>query len=257
MSALLLEDVTVRLGSREVVSGIHARFAAGSLVAIVGPNGAGKTSFVRAIAGLISHSGRISLDGTELAVLSARARARRIGYLPQGHIAHWPLPTRDIVALGLYARGARDPARLTAEQASAVDEAMRLTGTMAFAERPVTELSGGERARVALARVIAGQPPVILADEPTASLDPHYQLDMMALLRAEADRGRLVVAVTHDLTLAARHADRILVLAGGRIAALGSPDETLTPALMREVFAIDVLTVVRDGQTVLVPWQAV
>lgn len=257
MSALVLDGVSIRLGSREVVGGINASLAGGSLVAILGPNGAGKTTLIRAMAGLLPHAGRIALEDRDLASLSARERARAIGYLPQGHVVHWPLAARDIVALGLYAQGARDPARLTDEQAAAVDEAMRLTGTTAFAERPVTELSGGERARVALARVIAGQPPVILADEPTASLDPHYQLDMMGLLRAEADRGRLVVAVTHDLTLAARHADTVLVLADGRIAAFGPPGETLTPALMREVFAIDVLAVARDGETVLVPWHAV
>ncbi|WP_439572950.1 ABC transporter ATP-binding protein [Phreatobacter sp.] len=257
MSALVLQDVCVRLGSREVVSGIDATFPSGALVAILGPNGAGKTTLVRAIAGLVPHAGRIDLDGRSLSAFSAPARARLTGYLPQGHVAHWPLAARDIVSLGLYAQGARDPSRLTAEQTAAVDAAMRLTGTLAFAERPVTELSGGERARVALARVIAGQPPVILADEPTASLDPHYQLDMMSLLRAEADRGRLVVAVTHDLTLAARHADLVMVLAGGRVAALGPPGATLTADLMREVFAIDVLAVERDGTRVLVPWQAV
>ena len=136
---------------------------------------------------------------------------------------HWPLPARDIVALGRYPHGATDPARLPPSDAEAVLRAMQAVDVMEFAERRVTELSGGERSRVALARVLAVEAPVILADEPTASLDPRHQIDVMKSLRAAADRGVLVIVVTHDLGLAARFADHVLVLADGRLVSQGAP----------------------------------
>jgi iron complex transport system ATP-binding protein len=153
--------------------------------------------------------------------LTPRERARRVSYLPQGHVAYWPITAREVVALGRYPHGLVDPSRLSSADAASVDEAMALTGTSAFAARRVTDLSGGERARVALARVVVGGAAIILADEPTAALDPLYQLEIMALLRTLANRGALVLAVTHDLTLAARHADEVLVLEGRRLAPRG------------------------------------
>ena len=137
---------------------------------------------------------------------------KRFAYLPQGHVVHWPLPARDIVALGRYPHGATDPARLSPKDAEAVLRAMQAADVVEFSDRRVTELSGGERSRVALARVLAVEAPVILADEPTASLDPRHQIDVMKNLRAAADSGVLVIVVTHDLGLAARFADHVLVL---------------------------------------------
>ena len=162
----------------------------GHLVALVGPNGAGKTTLLRALAGLVPSTGAIDVGGDALSSLSLRERARRFGYLPQGHIMHWPLPARDIVALGRYPHGATDPARLTPKDTEAVLRAMQATDVVEFSERRVTELSGGERSRVALARVFAVEAPVILADEPTASLDPRHQIDIMKSLRAAADQRR-------------------------------------------------------------------
>ena len=200
------------LAGRAVLNDVSLSLSSGHLVALVGPNGAGKTTLLRALAGLVPSDGAIHVGGEALSSLSLRERARRFAYLPQGHIVHWPLPARDIVALGRYPHGATDPARLSPKDAEAVLRAMQATDVVEFCDRRVTELSGGERSRVALARVLAVEAPVILADEPTASLDPRHQIDVMKNLRAAADKGVLVIVVTHDLGLAARFADHVLVL---------------------------------------------
>jgi iron complex transport system ATP-binding protein len=137
-----------------------------------------------------------------------------------------------------------------------VEAALASTGAAGLADRRVTELSGGERARVALARVLAVQAPVILADEPTAALDPRYQLGVMNVLAACADRGGLILAVTHDLGLAARFAHSVLVMNEGRIVAAGSPEQALSADVLRDIFKIDAFRAERDGQAVLVPWTA-
>ena len=252
---LALDRVSVDLGGRTVVHDVSAALPRRCLVALVGPNGAGKTTLLRAVAGLLPSRGVIRLSGRDCAALSARERALAFAYLPQGHLVHWPLPARDIVALGRYPHGAVDPARLPPTDAAAVERAMRLTDTLAFAGRPATALSGGERARVALARVLAVEAPVILADEPTAALDPHYQLAIMDVLRRAANDGALAIAVTHDLGLAARYADRVLVVSEGRLAAAGPPDVVLTPEVVAAVFRIVVFRAEHETKPVIVPWR--
>jgi iron complex transport system ATP-binding protein len=251
---LALRDLTVRLGGRVVVEAASLDLGPGQLVAIIGPNGAGKTSLLRALVGLVPHQGTARFAGVDLSALSARQRARTIAYLPQGHEAHWPLPARDIVALGRVPHGATDPNHLPAADAEAVADAMRITETETLADRPVTSLSGGERARVALARVFAVGAPLILADEPTAALDPRHQLDVMRALRVRADAGALAVAVTHDLGLAARFAAQIVVMDAGRIAAAGPPLDALTSPILRAVFGIEAYTAEHRGEAVVVPW---
>jgi iron complex transport system ATP-binding protein len=233
---------------------ISLALSAGHLVALVGPNGAGKTTLLRALAGLVPSDGVIHVEGEALSSLTLRERARRFAYLPQGHIVHWPLPAQDIVALGRYPHGATDPARLTTRDTEAVLRAMRLTDVMEFGARRITELSGGERSRVALARVLAVEAPVILADEPTASLDPRHQIDVMKTLRHAADEGTLVMVVTHDLGLAARFADTILVLSDGRLVSQGAPMEALSEQIMGEVFRISAYRAEFQREAVIVPW---
>ena len=253
---LIADDLSVALGKRTVVEDVSFALSGKSFVALVGPNGAGKTTLLRALVGLLAARGAIRIGDENVAQLGLRERARRFAYLPQGHVVHWPLPARDVVALGRFPYGATDPSRLSRGDEEAVARAMRATGTEPFADRPVTELSGGERARVALARVLAVEAPVILADEPIASLDPRYALDVMLLLRAAADAGTLVLVVTHDLGLAARFADRVIVLHGGRIAADASPEEALSQAILAEVFRVRAFRASNEGAPVLVPWSA-
>ncbi len=254
MTALALEEVRIVLGGREIVRPVTASLQAGRLVALLGPNGAGKTTLLKAMAGLLPADGRIAIGAKPLATLNRHERARRIGYLPQGHDVHWPLSARDIVALGRLPHGLADPARMNAADKAAVDAAMMRTQTLPFADRAVLTLSGGERARVMLARVLAGQPEILLADEPTASLDPRHQIIVMQDLKAESRRGALVVAVTHDIALASRLADEILLMHEGRLVAQGKPAEVLTEARLAEVYGITALRQTVDGQAVLTPW---
>ena len=250
MSALSASNLTVSLGTKEIVRDASLSVNAGELVALVGPNGAGKTTLMRALAGLVPAQGTITFAGKPLGGLSARERARMVSYLPQGHVFHWPISVESIVMLG------RTPhadafTGATPDDRAAVAQALAVTETQGFAERAVTTLSGGEKARVALARALATRAPVLLADEPTAALDPRHQLVVMELLRNAARNGNAILAIMHDLTLAARFADRVLVMNEGRVVAGGAPAEALAPELLASVFGVEA-TIVAVGDK-LVP----
>jgi iron complex transport system ATP-binding protein len=245
--ALTAKDVTVRLGGKVIVERASLALRGGELVALVGPNGAGKTTLIRALAGLAPSDGAITLGGKPLDAMKPRERARAVAYLPQGHIFHWPMSVESIVMLGRAPHG--DPFSSTSpEDRTAVERALATTETQAFAQRAVTTLSGGEKARVALARALATQAGVLLADEPTASLDPRHQLVVMELLRAAARNGNAILAIVHDLTLAARFADRVLVMARGRIVADGPPADALSVERLAAVFGIEAAIVEFGGK---------
>ena len=178
--------------------------------------------------------------------------ARLIAYLPQGHVFHWPIAVAAVVALGRYPH-ADWFSGMTDRDRAAVARALSMTATAAFAARSVLTLSGGERARVALARALATEAPVLLADEPTAALDPRHQLVVMDLLRDAARSGNAVLAITHDLTLAARFADRVIVMEHGRLVADGPPSEALARERIAAVFGVDAPAVDLDGISVPIP----
>jgi iron complex transport system ATP-binding protein len=239
---LSADALTVRLGKAVIVREATLTLRAGELVALVGPNGAGKTTLMRALTGLLPSMGTIEIAGQPLQKLGSRQRARTIAYLPQGHVFHWPMSVAAVVALGRHPY-ADAFSRLAPEDEAAVSRALKATATADLANRRVTTLSGGERARVALARALATEAPILFADEPTASLDPRHQLLVMGLLRRAARAGGAVLAILHDLVLAARFADRVMVMDGGRIVADGLPADALSPAQLAKVFGVDAINV--------------
>lgn len=216
-------------GARDVLQGIDLTIGPGECVGLLGPNGAGKTTLLRAALGLIPARGHSSL-----AALPARDRARCAAFMPQGRDIAWPMPVEAVVALGRIPH----PRAARAEDREAVDRALSRLRLTEWRHRAATELSGGEQARVLLARVLAQETPLILADEPTAGLDPAQQLAVMELFRDIADEGRSVLTSLHDLGLAARFCTRLVVMQAGRIVADGPPRTVLTPDLLSGVFGI-------------------
>jgi iron complex transport system ATP-binding protein len=243
-------DLSVSLAGNVIVDGISLDLATGQLTVLIGPNGAGKTTLMRALAGLLPVTGRLELQGRALQEFSARERAQRIAYLPQGHVFHWPMSVAAVVALGRHPH-ADAFAPLSDADRAAVAHAIAATAIEPWAARIVTTLSGGERARVALARALATQAPILLADEPTMSLDPRHQLIVMELLARAAHDGGAVLAVVHDLALAARFADRVVMMERGRLVADGSAREVLTPQRIADVFAVE--AAIADSAVGLVP----
>jgi iron complex transport system ATP-binding protein len=232
-SAAALEGARVRLGGRQTLSVEAFAVKAGEVVGVLGPNGAGKTTLLRALLGLQRLvAGRANLGERPVAALSEAERARLVGYLPQERRVAWSLPAWRIAALGAVDRPPVEARR-------AAMAALERVGLAGLAERGVLEMSGGERARVLLARLLAVSAPLLVADEPAAGLDPEAQLMVMELLRGEAAAQRAVVVTLHDLGLAARACDRLVVLDQGRVAAEGPPAHALSRAVLREVFHLD------------------
>jgi iron complex transport system ATP-binding protein len=253
MMRLEIRALSVDLGARRVLQGIDLSLEPGCLTVLIGPNGAGKTTLMRAMAGLVQPSaGEVALNGAPIARMRASARARAIAYLPQGGTVAWPLPVERVVALGRLPHG-EEPDRLPASGREAVAAALLSVGLVGFGTRPATSLSGGERARMLLARALATQAPVLLADEPVAALDPRHQLMVLDGLKACAHAGATVVAILHDLNLAARFADRIVLLDQGKLEASGAPEAVLTEARLASSFGIRARVVTEGGRLLIVP----
>ncbi|WP_291425904.1 ABC transporter ATP-binding protein [Deinococcus sp.] len=255
--SLTAQGLHVRAGAFPAVQGVSVRFESGQFSAVIGPNGAGKSTLLRALTGLSTpHSGEVRFGNRPLTDWSRPERSRALAYLAQ----HEALPTetrvRDVVALG---RGAGHwkwgliPARPWTEQdEAAVHRALERTDTLKFAARRVAELSGGERQRVALARALAARPQFLLLDEPTNHLDLAYALEVIRYVRGEVAAGLGVVAVLHDLNLAAR-ADFVALLCRGQVLAQGTPREVLTPPNLQAAYGIEVRLLEDQEQLIVVP----
>lgn len=242
MTTLTLDDLTVWRGECPVVDHVSFDVTPGDFIGLIGPNGAGKTTLMRAALGLLNHAGHSSISAQP-----AHARARLAAWIPQHRHIAWAMSVRDVVALGRTHQG-----RVTHDD-PIVAQALAHMGLLPFAHRTATELSGGEQARVLIARALAQNTPLLLADEPTASLDPENQLSTMETFRALALSGRGVMASIHDLGLAARYCTKLALMHRGRLVAFGPPDEVLSAAHLRDVFHIDAYYKMTDHGPVFQP----
>jgi iron complex transport system ATP-binding protein len=237
-AGLDVKGLVVRLGGRAILDGVDLAFAPGAVTAVLGPNGAGKSTLLSCLAGLRRPRwGEARLDGRSLTSLPDKDRARLVGYLPQNPEIAWSVDVRTFAGLGRTARlGAFGP---TEADRIAVERALEAAQLAGLADRDVTTLSGGERARAHIARVLAGEPRWLIADEPLTGLDPSHQLDAADLMRGFARGGGGVVVTLHDLAFAARLADRVVVLVEGRVLADGTPAQALAPEILARAYAID------------------
>lgn len=253
---LRVAGLSVHYGARTAVEPTDLVLEPGQLVALVGPNGAGKSSLLKALAGVVDYAGGLFVGSRPIADLGPRDRARLVAYLAQNTAAHWPVEVGELVGLGRLPHRGFGQAPGPGDR-EAVSSAMTRTGITELAARSVATLSGGEFARVQLARALAVQAPILLADEPVAALDPFHQLEIMAELERYAADERLVVVVMHDLSLAARFCHRMLLLHSGGIVADGTPAEVLQPETLERFYRVRPYVSEYEGQTVVIPWQTV
>ena len=238
MSLINATGLKYQIGNITILKGIDFEIKSGELVGLIGPNGAGKSTLLRLLTQVEpASSGEIRFDGKPIDTIPAEERAKRIGYLVQGARAHWPFSVEKVIGLG------RIPYQKWWQQASSEDDAkvqqaMELTQTLAYRNRIVTTLSGGEHTLVMLARIIASEPQLIFADEPVAALDPYHQLHVMEILRNHASEQRAAVVVLHDLSLAARFCDRLYLLNHGELHCCGTPEEIMNAKNIAEVYGV-------------------
>jgi iron complex transport system ATP-binding protein len=248
------KDIAVRFGRTTVLQGVNFGIHAGEMVGLIGPNGSGKTTLLRILANLRApEAGCVRYGGRTASEIGPRELSRRIAYLAQGGNVHWLMRVETLVGLG------RLPHRrafqgLDAADRDAIERAMVAADVVGFRGRTMGEVSGGERMRILLARALAVEAETLLADEPIAALDPLHQLQVMELLRSTAHQGRGVIVVLHDLALAARFCDRLVLLANGGILAEGAPAEVLTDAFVACAFGVEVARGACNGVPFLLPW---
>ena len=242
--SIVIENLSAGYGKTPVLNGINVVAKPGALIGLVGPNGSGKSCLLKTVAGLIvPDAGRVSLSGRSVHTFAPRARAQQIAWLAQNRSAAWALSVRELVSLGRAPYRGR-LGKLSVDDESAVDRALASTHCADLQNRHFDHLSGGEQARVLLARALAVGAPLILADEPTASLDPYYQISIMQSLQDEAKSGKAVIVSLHDLSLAAQFCDQIWVMHAGQLVANDKADTALSDDVLAEVFKIKT----KDGQ---------
>ena len=252
MTALAVDGLTVNLGRRRVLDNVGFCANDGQVVGVLGPNGAGKSTLLKAILKLVPSSGSVAIGERSIHDYTAQEFGRAIAYLPQDRDVAWPMTVAAIVALGrLPHRGPMSPQ--TEADTQAVQHAMAAVDVAQFAARRVSELSGGERARVLMARALAQNANILLADEPTSGLDPAHQVSLLSLFRKLAADGFLVVLTLHELHFAARWCDRIILLEQGRLVADGPPSEVLSAPRIKAVYGCDVRIIEDTSGPIIVP----
>lgn len=257
-TTLNAQSISVVRDNSTIIDDISVQLAAGEFVGLIGPNGAGKSSLLRVLAGLSdANSGSVSISNkthtnTALQQLPNRERAQMLAYLPQQETPAWPLQVEHLVGLG-RAPWHKPMSGKSGRDAMAIERALEITELTQLRHRIVTTLSGGELQRTLLARVFAGEPDIILADEPIAALDPYHQLHMMELLAEHAQQGGAVFAALHDLSLAARFCSRLVLIHHGKVIADGQPIEVLTTENLQQVYGISAYVDCREDGVVIIP----
>lgn len=259
MSLLRADNISLSFGDNQVLQNVSLSVKRGEVIGLIGPNGAGKTSLLRILANLQAPDhGQVDLHGKSLSDTAIKQLAQQIGYLAQGAPAHWPLLAEKVVELGRLPYQSLNQSLwqgLSTNDQKIIDQAIAQTEIDHLRKRPITTLSGGERMRVLLARLFASEPTLILADEPVAALDPYHQLHIMELLREHAASNGAVIVVLHDLNLAARFCDRLILLNKGGVAADGNPAQVLNNQNLREVYGITAKYLNDGTQFAVIPWQ--
>ena len=251
MSLLAILNLQADLGRRHVLDGISLEIGKGEFVGLIGPNGAGKTTLLRAILGLTPARGRISIQGREN--LKPRERAKLVSYVPQEREIVWPVTVERLVGLGRIPH-LNTLSSLGPQDLKAIESAMQRMEVEGFSARPATNLSGGEKARVLIARALAQEAPLLLADEPTAGLDPAHQIALMRVFADIAREGNSVIASLHDLGLAARWCTRLVLVVDGKVVADDVPRAVLTTERIRDVYHVESYHAEHAGGPILMPY---
>ncbi|ACI51124.1 ABC transporter related [Gluconacetobacter diazotrophicus PA1 5] len=248
MILMQAQDISLTRGGRKVVDAASLTLEAGRVMGLIGPNGAGKSTALRMLAGLLTPDcGHVRLQDRDIGRIGAEMRARQVAFIPQDGQKPPPMPVRALVALGRLPHG---QAGERAAGHPVVEDALAATDMLELQNRPASHLSGGERARMNLARALATSTPVILADEPIAALDPAHALSMMQLFRVLAAQGKGIVVVLHDLALAARFCDELVLMHQGRVVRHGLPEQVLQDTIMGSVYGVTVKRI----ENAVIPW---
>lgn len=255
MTEITVEGLTASLGRKLVLKDVGFSAKSGEVIGVLGPNGAGKSTLLKSILKLARSTGSVRVDNRSIHDYSAQEFARAIAYLPQDRDVAWPMSVASVVELGRLPY--RTAMSLPTEQdAEAVQRAMEAVDVVGLEGRRISELSGGERARVLMARALAQSAPVLLADEPTSGLDPAHQISLLSLFRKLAGEGLLIILTLHELHFAARWCDRIILLEEGRLVADGPPSEVLSEARINSVYGCDVRIIEDSSGPIIVPIEA-
>ncbi|HIG79077.1 MAG TPA: ABC transporter ATP-binding protein [Cycloclasticus sp.] len=250
---LRVNNISLKFSDTTVLDDVSIGFEKGNIIGLIGPNGAGKSTLLRVLAQLQKPDvGTIEIDGVNATKIASNNFAKKVTYLPQTGVCHWPLTVERLVALGRYPH--QDSQQLSELDMQAVEQAIVETDIEHLIGRSVNTLSGGERARVMLARALATQADILLADEPIVALDPRHQIDVMVLLKALAQKGKTVVVVLHELHLAMRYCDRLVLLDNGQKVSEGLAKGVLSADNLQTVYGVDAIYGEHEGSEWILPW---
>ena len=239
MSDLNINQLSVQLGNKTILDNISCSFPAGKVTGLIGPNGAGKSTLLKSFFKLVPAKGAFTYAGKDISSLSAAERSTYLSYLPQERELAWAMSVENVIRLGFSHAGANTRSSVTQSEDERLKSILDKLDLLEFRNRSASSLSGGELARVLIARALAQDTPVLLADEPLAGLDPYHQIKIMMHLKAHSKGGKTVVTSIHDLSMAAQWCDHLILLDQGRIVSWGKPANVLTANSLKEIYKID------------------